>query len=83
MQKAQRAADRDSDADEDERYEAEMRLMTKHAEQRVAIEQGENLKLEDEMEEVSAVSSSLQSPAGRVCLHQKEMIWRMDKTLDM
>ena len=47
-----RQADRDSDMDEQDKYHTEMDLMRKHAEQRVAVMQGENIQLDDELEEV-------------------------------
>ncbi len=47
-----KAADRDSDMDDQDRYNAEMDLLKKHAEQRIAVMQGEKIKIDDEMEEV-------------------------------
>ena len=47
-----KAADHDSDMDEQDRYNAEMDLLKKHAEQRIAVMQGEKIKIDDEMEEV-------------------------------
>ena len=51
-QKAMRQADRDSDMDERDKYNTEMDLLRKHAEQKVAVMQGENIQLDDELEEV-------------------------------
>ena len=47
-----RQADRDSDMDERDKYNTEMDLLRKHAEQKVAVMQGENIQLDDELEEV-------------------------------
>ena len=46
--------DNDSDMDDDDRHDAELELMKKHAEQRIAIMQGEQIEIEDEMESVSS-----------------------------
>ena len=51
-QKVMRQADRDSDMDERDKYSTEMDLLRKHAEQKVAVMQGENIQLDDELEEV-------------------------------
>ena len=48
-----RQADRDSDLDERDKYHTEIDLLKKHAEQRVAVMQGENIQLDDELEEAS------------------------------
>ncbi len=39
--------------DEDDKYQTEMGLLTKHAEQRIAVMQGEDIHIDDEMEEAS------------------------------
>ena len=53
LQKVTKQLDNDSDIDDDQRHDQELELMRKHAEQRIAILQGEKIELEDEMEGVS------------------------------
>lgn len=47
--------DIDSDMDEEERHQHELNMMKKHAEQSIAILQGEKIDIEDELEVVCQI----------------------------
>ncbi|CAH1782700.1 unnamed protein product [Owenia fusiformis] len=50
--KQEKSQAKDSDAEEDEKHTAQIELMKKHAKQKIAVLEGEKLKLDDELEEI-------------------------------